>query len=281
MELYEVYGRLSEIQRQGLDVALATVIRTRGSVPRHAGSKMIVFPDGRFEGTVGGGLLEARAIEAALECLKTGQPEVIEYHMTDMGQGDVGICGGTVEVLVEPVLPPPTVLVVGCGHVGKEVAFLAKWIGFRVLVSDDRADLCNPETIPGMDGYYAVPSTDLTAHAAISSQTYVAAMTRGQSVDLDLLPPLLKSPARYIGVIGSRRRWALTLEALREKGISEAEIARVHSPVGLELNAETPREIALSILAEIVMVQRGGDGRQMQWLGQRADAASGAGAERS
>ncbi len=281
MELYEVYEALAEIQRQGVDAALATVIRTQGSVPRHAGSKMIVYPDGRIAGTVGGGLLEARAIEAALQSLKTGQPEVIEYHMSDMSQGDVGICGGTVEVFVEPVLLPPTVLVVGCGHVGKEVASLAKWIGFRVLVSDDRVELCNPESIPGMDGYYPVPSAEMTAHVVITRQTYVAAMTRGQIVDLELLPPLLKSPARYIGLIGSRRRWALTLDALREKGISEAEIARIHAPVGLELNAETPREIALSVLAEIVMVQRGGNGKQMRWMAQRENTGPGTDTEQS
>jgi len=266
MEEVDIYGVVAEAHRQGQDVALATIVRTQGSVPRHAGSKMVVWPDGRIVGTVGGGMVESRVIEAAQESMRTARPQYLAYDMADMAKGDPGICGGSVEVYVEPVVPAPTVVVIGCGHVGKEVAFLAKWLGFRVFVSDDRVDLCTEELLPGMDGYYPVPASELLDHVPVSSQTYIAAMTRGQVVDLDLLPPLLASPVRYIGLIGSRRRWALTAEALRERGLSDADLARVHAPVGLELRAETPREIAVSILAEIVMVQHGGDGQPMRWL---------------
>jgi len=117
-----------------------------------------------------------------------------------------------------------------------------------------------------MDGYYVTPAPELGNHVPITSQTYVAAMTRGQAVDLELLPALFASPARYIGLIGSRRRWALTAAALRQAGYSDDQLARVHAPVGLELKAETPREIAVSVVAEILMVQHGGDGRPMRWL---------------
>lgn len=271
MDSYLLYESLSNAQLQGHDVALATVVRTQGSVPRHAGSKMLIWPDGTIEGTVGGGMLEARVIEIAQEVIRSCRPEYVTYRMADMAEGDVGVCGGTVEVFVEPILPPPTVLVIGCGHVGVEVAELAKWVGFRVLVSDDRQELCTPENIPGMDGYYPVSPLALTEEALITSQTYIAAMTRGQVVDLDLLPGLVNSPARYIGLIGSRRRWAITADALRERGITDEQLARVHAPVGLELQAETPREIAVSVLAEIIMVQRGGDGQSMRWGNPRAN----------
>lgn len=273
MDEVDIFNLVAEAHRVGQDVALATVIHTQGSVPRHAGSKMVVWPDGRTAGTVGGGMLEARVTEAAIACIQTAKPQVLTYNMSDIAQGDAGICGGTVEVFVEPVLAPPTVVVIGCGHVGKEVAFLAKWLGFRVFVSDDRVELCTEEAIPGMDGYYPVPPADLLQHIPIGSQTFIAAMTRGQVVDLDLLPPLIGSPARYIGLIGSRRRWALTAEALREKGFSDADLSRVHAPVGLELKAETPREIAVSVLAEIIMVQHGGDGQPMRWPAPESKAA--------
>jgi len=266
MNDYDLFKLLQQAQEQGQDVALATVVRTQGSVPRHAGSKMIVGPGGRIAGTVGGGMLESVVIEAAQRAIAAARPELVTYRMNDMAAGDVGVCGGTVEVFIEPVLPAPTVLVIGCGHVGKEVAALAKWVGFQVIVSDDRADLCTPSHIPDMDGYYVTPAAELGNHVPITSQTYVAAMTRGQAVDLELLPALFASPARYIGLIGSRRRWALTAAALRQAGYSDDQLARVHAPVGLELKAETPREIAVSVVAEILMVQHGGDGRPMRWL---------------
>ncbi len=266
MSDYDLFRLLQQAQEKGQDVALATVVRTQGSVPRHAGSKMIVWPDGRIAGTVGGGMLESMVIKAAQGVITSARPELVTYRMNDMAAGDVGVCGGTVDVFIEPVLPPPTVLVIGCGHVGKEVAALAKWVGYRVIVSDDRADLCTPSHIPDMDGYYVTPAAELGKHVPITSQTYVAAMTRGQTVDLELLPVLFASPARYIGLIGSRRRWALTVEALRQAGFGDDQLARVHAPVGLDLNAETPREIAVSVVAEIIMVQHGGEGRPMRWL---------------
>lgn len=267
MDDYSLLGLLRAAQEQGQDIALATVVRTQGSVPRHAGSKMVVWSDATTVGTVGGGMLEAKITEAAIQVIQEAQPQFVAFNMTDMAAGDVGVCGGTVEVFVEPILSPPTVVVVGCGHVGKEVAALAKWLGYRVFVSDDRVELCTPENIPDMDGYFPVAAAELADHILLTSQTYVAAMTRGQVVDFDLLPVLLGSPARYIGLIGSRRRWAITAAGLREKGLTDEQLARVHAPVGLELQAETPREIAVSILAEILMVQHGGDGKSMRWLG--------------
>jgi xanthine dehydrogenase accessory factor len=273
MEDHELFRMIHEAQTAGQNIALATVVRTQGSVPRHAGSKMLVWPDGKIAGTVGGGLLESRIVEAALQAIQRAIPELITYRMADVAAGDVGVCGGTVEVFVEPLLPPPTVLVIGCGHVGKEVAVLAKWLGFRVLVSDDREDLCSPEHIPEMDGYFPVPAGKLAEHASITSQTYIAAMTRGQVVDVDLLPALVISPARYIGLIGSRRRWALTAQALRKQGVSETQLARVFAPVGLELEAETPREIAVSVMAQIIMIHHGGDGTAMRWMGPSSDEA--------
>jgi xanthine dehydrogenase accessory factor len=156
--------------------------------------------------------------------------------------------------------------------VGKAVAELAKWMEYRVVVSDDRLGYATPEQIPGMDAYIEVPPAQLFDQVEINRYTFIVAVTRGLIVDEQLLPALLATDAPYIGLIGSRRRWALTVQKLTEVGISQAALARVHAPIGLELAAETPKEIALSILAEIVLVQRGGSGEPMQWMGRPSDA---------
>jgi xanthine dehydrogenase accessory factor len=262
-----IYEAILEAKRSGQTIILATVIRERGSVPRHAGAKMLVYPDGRILGTIGGGEVESRIIADSLTLLPDGSPRVVEYKLVDPATGDPGVCGGEMEFFLEPILPEPTVLVIGCGHVGQAVADLAHWLGFRVVVTDDRPELCTPEIIPHADEYLPVPGAEIAKAFAIHSQTYIAAVTRGVPEDTQALPALVDSPAAYIGVIGSRRRWATTVEELRAMGVDEAKLKRVHAPIGLEIEAETPREIAVSILAEIIAVRNGGTGEPMKWEG--------------
>jgi xanthine dehydrogenase accessory factor len=225
---------------------------------------MLVYPDGNFIGTVGGGELESRVIKAALESLKSGDAQTLSYTMADPSRGDPGVCGGTVEVFVEPILPPATLVVIGGGHVGKAVVHLAKWLGFRVAVSDDREEFCNPESVPGADMYFPIEMSKLTEQLKINRQTYLVITSRGSPIDVKGLPNLLESEAAYIGVIGSKRRWLTTVKALKEKGIADDKIAKVHSPMGIELNAETPEEIAVSIMAEILMIKDKGTGKPMK-----------------
>ena len=255
---------LADLERSGGEAALATVVRARGSVPRHPGAKMIVYPDGRILGTVGGGQLESRVIEEAQAALRDNQPRLLHYRLVDLQVGDPGVCGGEMEVFVEPIKPQPTVVVIGAGHVGRAVTHLAKWLGFRVIVSDDRPEHATPDWAPEADEYIAAPMADLPARIPINGQTYLVLTTRGMPVDVPGLPALLQTSAAYIGIIGSRRRWATTLKQLRETGLPAEGLARVHAPMGLELNAETPEEIALSILSEIVMLRRGGTGEVMR-----------------
>lgn len=259
-----IYQALSELEKNNGFATLCTVVRSEGSTPRHVGSKMLVYPDGKFIGTVGGGELESRVIKAALESLKGGKAQNLSYTMADPARGDPGVCGGTVEVFVEPILPSAMIVVIGGGHVGKAVVHLAKWLGFRVAVSDDRPEFCNPESVPGADAYYPGPMAELPSQLKLTRQTYLVLTSRGSAVDVAGLPSLLESDAAYIGVIGSKRRWLTTVKALREKGMAEERIARVHSPMGLELNAETPEEIAVSIMAEILMLRDKGTGRMMK-----------------
>ncbi|GAB4430374.1 MAG: XdhC/CoxI family protein [Anaerolineales bacterium] len=259
-----IYQALAELEEKNEAAALCTVVRSQGSTPRNSTSKMLVYEDGSFIGTVGGGELENRVFEAAMQALIDGRAQLLEYKMADPARGDVGVCGGTVEVFVEPILPAPTIAVIGGGHVGKAVVHLAKWLGFRVVLSDDRPEFCNPDAVPGADAYYPVPMEKLMEKFKATNQTYFVLATRGVVVDAPGLPSLLETEAAYIGVIGSKRRWKMTVDKLKETGVPDEKIARVHSPIGLELQAETPEEIAISIMAEILMLRGGGTGKHMK-----------------
>lgn len=267
------YKLIIEALERGEGVALCTITESHGSTPRHTGSKMLVFEDGSFTGTVGGGELEHRVLDEAWIAMSEGKPTKLHYSMTDPARGDPGVCGGQVEVFVEPILPKEKLVVIGGGHVGKAVAHLAKWLGYTVAVSDDRAEFCTPEMNPDADEFYPVPMQELPAHLRLTRRTVLILSTRGSPVDVLGLPRLLESKAGYIGVIGSRRRWAATVSGLKENGVSDEAIARIHSPMGLELNAETPEEIAISILAEVIMLKHGGDGNQMVGKGKKSSDA--------
>jgi xanthine dehydrogenase accessory factor len=259
-----IFQALAELEQTHKPAALCTVVKTSGSTPRHSTSKMLIFSDGHIIGTVGGGELENRVVKEALASLLDGKPRNLAYSMVDPARGDPGLCGGQVEVFVEPILPSPMLVIVGGGHVGKAVAHLAKWLGFRVAVSDDRAEFCTPEANPDADEFYPVPIAELPLHLTITSQTALVLTTRGSNVDVTGLPALLDTQAGYIGVIGSRKRWNTTIKELNQQGLSGKKLARVHSPIGLGIGAETPEEIAVSIMAEILMLRGSGSGRPMQ-----------------
>ncbi len=255
-ETHAILAELLTAQEAGESVALATVVKASGSVPRHAGAKMLVYEDGRISGTIGGGELEARVKEKAVELLEHGRSDILTYSLIEPERGDPGLCGGTVDVYLEPYTPPATLFVIGCGHVGQAVADLGHWLGFRVVVTDDRPELASPEQIPNADVYLPGDFAAALAAHPITRSTFIALLTRNVALDRQILPLLVKTPAPYIGVMGSRRRWTETQKLLRQDGASEEDLQRIHSPVGLELNAETPKEIALSILAEIVAQYR-------------------------
>ena len=267
-----LYEAIIQAQREGRDAVLATVIHDQGSVPRHAGSKMLIYTDGTTLGTIGGGEMESRVIEAAQDVLKTDKPVTHHYEFADPSRGDPGVCGGQIDVFMEPIRPEPTILIIGCGHCGQALAELAHWLGYRVVVTDDRAELCNPNVIPLAHEHINVPPEQIAKAAPIHSRTYIAAVTRGVPLDVAMLPALLESNAPYIGVMGSRRRWATAMKELKAAGVTEEALARIHAPIGLELEAETPHEIAVSIMAEIIAHQHGGTGEAMKPDTATADA---------
>lgn len=259
-----IFSALSELEATHQPAALCTVIKTSGSTPRHSTSKMLVYSNGEILGTVGGGELENRVRKEALDSLQDGQPRLLSYNMTDPSRGDVGVCGGQVEVFVEPILPHQVLVVLGGGHVGKAVAHLAKWLGYHVVVSDDRPEFCTPEAIPDADEFYNVQMAELPLHKKITEQTTLILTTRGNNIDVAGLPVLMESKAGYIGVIGSRKRWSETVKSLNELGISDEQLKNVHSPIGLGIGAETPEEIAVSIMAEVLMMRTRASGKHMK-----------------
>lgn len=251
-----IVAELLTAQQTGEPVVLATIIKARGSVPRRSGSKMLVYGDGRISGSVGGGEMEARVVQEALLALKDGRTRILPYSLVAPDRGDPGVCGGEVEVYLEPYSPQATLLVVGCGHVGQAVAELGHFLGYRVVVTDDREGLANPDVIPNADVYLPGSFADALAQSPINPGTYIVLVTRNVLVDRDIVPLIIHSPAAYIGMLGSSRRWAETKRLLLEDGMSAEDFERIHAPIGLEIEAETPQEIAVSIMAEIIKLRR-------------------------
>jgi xanthine dehydrogenase accessory factor len=259
-----IYRALADLEEKGEGGVLCTIIGSQGSTPRHEGSKLLLYPDGHFIGSVGGGEVEGRVIKEAAQAMQDGKIRLLKYDMINPQEGDPGVCGGTVEVFLEPLKPKATLLVVGGGHVGKAIAHLAHWLGFRVGVSDDRPEFCNLEANPDADFFVPVAMAEVPSNMSITPYTYIVLPTRNMGVDVKGLPALLETKAGYIGLIGSRRRWMLTKKALVEAGVAEEKVNRIHAPMGLELKAETPEEIAVSIMAEIIMLRNGGTGQSMK-----------------
>ena len=245
----------------GRAVVVATVLATSRSVPRRPGSKMIVFADGRTVGSVGGGELEQRVIGDAMRSFVADDPEAATirtctYELVDVASGDPGVCGGTTEIIIEPKYPNPTMLIIGCGHVGRAVADLAAWLGFRVIANDDRPELATAALMPGAAIVVAGPVTDALAVVNLDHRSAVVVVTRNVAVDLVALPEVLRTTAGYIGLMGSRRRWQVTAEQLAAAGVDAEQLARVQTPIGVEIGAETPEEIAVSIMGSVVSARR-------------------------
>ncbi|HWS23818.1 MAG TPA: XdhC/CoxI family protein [Anaerolineales bacterium] len=259
-----VFDTIHRYFNERQEFALCTIIKQSGSTPRHLGSKMVVTADGTFTGSVGGGELEHRVIECALNCLAEKRSEILSYQLNSLENGDPGVCGGQVEIFVETIKLPTQIVIVGGGHVGKALVNLAKWLGFYVILSDDRPEFCDSSRIPGADQYILCPLAEIPNHISIDASTNLILTTRGVKIDVPGLPNILQSNAAYIGIIGSKRRWITTRGELIELGIGEEVLDKVHSPIGINVGAETPEEIALSIMAEVMILQKGKSGESMR-----------------
>lgn len=257
MDLFEEIVRL---RRAGQRAALATIVHTNGSIPSYESSRMLVREDGSIAGTVGGGCVEADVWAAAKEVLRTEAPRKLTFSLNHEAGNDSGlICGGTLEVYVEPILPQPMLYLFGGGHVSTALARAAHLAGFGIGVIDDRESFANSERFPmAQEVYtsYEAAFEKLQPHAA----TFIVIVTRGHKDDMDVLRWAVGTEARYIGMIGSRRKVMSVYRALEKEGVAAKRLARVYAPVGLEIGALTPEEIAISIAAELVAVRRNSTG---------------------
>ena len=213
---------------------------------------MLVLDDGTTSGTIGGGRLEALVIGNALEVIATGETRLTTYTLQEPLRGDPGVCGGTMTIALEPYMPPPSVFVIGAGHVGRAVLDLAHWLGYRTIAVDDRADLVTEDALPNADVLFAGSVEDAIAKHTVTDNTSVIVVTRSFEMDAQIVPLLLGTPARYIGVMGSRRRWSSTRDALVGVDLSDDDLSRIHAPIGIEIGAESVEEIAVSIMSEVI-----------------------------
>lgn len=254
----EVFHAVGEALRRGESAALVTIIRTEGSTPQRVGAKMVVFADGRTVGTIGGGCYENDAFWKAREALRTGRSEIVRYELSDDVAEESGlICGGQMEVYVEPLEAAPHLYLIGGGHVAHHLARAAAAVGFHIHVLDDREKFANRERFPDAAEIAVDSIPAWLERAELTANAYVVILTRGHRYDLDALRALAPRPVRYLGLIGSRAKVARLYGALREEGVDPERLAHVHAPVGLAIGAVTPQEIAISILAELIAVKYG------------------------
>jgi len=252
----ELYKRMSELSAVGQPFVLATVVEAFGSTPRKAGAKMIVLQDGSTIDTVGGGKVEQQVVADALEALDRGMSRTVKYELRTTGEHALGMeCGGETTVFLEVNVPERTLVIAGAGHIAQKLAPLAKLLDFHVVVVDARPEFATPEAIPAADEVICDHPGRMRELVPLNAGSYVVIVTHGHLHDKDALEAVIDSDAAYIGMIGSRNKVRFVLSKLLEGGVAPEKLARVYSPIGLDLGGNKPAEIAVSIMGEIIALQ--------------------------
>ncbi|MGA2960191.1 MAG: XdhC/CoxI family protein [Candidatus Korobacteraceae bacterium] len=254
MDIYEEIVALRKAGRRG---ALATIINVRGSIPSFRTAKMLVRDDGSALGTIGGGCVEAEVWQAAREVMQEEKPRSLTFDLNNDPSYNTGlVCGGTLEVFVEPVIPPAELFIFGGGHIALSLCKLAHLAGFEVTVIDDRENFANRERFPDAGQVIAADFEAATATLHPSASSFLVIVTRGHRDDMRVLGWAVKTPARYVGMIGSRRKVLSIYNELEKAGMERELFERVHAPIGLDIGAVTPEEIGVAIVAEMIAVRR-------------------------
>jgi len=263
----EIFSRIAELVKQGQKFALATTVYADDSTPREMGARMIIFPDKKIEGTIGGGILEKRVIEDALKLLEQEKSQKFTYDLgkngTDIPLGS--LCGGKTEVFIEIFKTRIKVFIFGAGHMGTKLAEVCRFLGFPYWVIDDREEYARKELFPGATGVIHSEFAGSFSHLPIDENSFLVIVTYGHKHDGVCLKEALKTRARYIGMIGSRNKVKVMLEKLARDGVNVKD-HRIFAPVGLHLGDKTPQEISISIMAEILKIKSGGSGRHWREL---------------
>jgi len=253
----DIYEQIVELRRQGRRGAVATIVNVRGSIPSFQTAKMLVRDDGSIVGTIGGGCVEADVWQAAREVMESEKPRTLKFDLNQDPKYDTGlVCGGTLEIFVEPVLPPALLYVFGAGHVAMNLCRTAASSGFEVIVTDDRSSYATQERFPAAREVHALEFDEAMLKLDPPESSYVVIVTRGHRDDLRILRWAVQTRARYVGMIGSKRKVIGIFKSLKEEGVPEHLFERVHAPIGLDIGAVTPEEIAVAITAELIAFRR-------------------------
>lgn len=256
----DIYEEIARLRKAGRRAALATIVQVQGSIPSYETSKILVRDDGTILGTVGGGCVEAEVWSVAQDVMREEKSRRLHFNLNQMPEADQGlVCGGSLDIFVEPILAVPTLFLMGGGHVSLAVSRVAGISGFEAVVADDRESFASRERFPEAAGLFSGPWGDIFPRLAVNDFSYIIVATRGHKSDLDCLRWAIATPARFVGMVGSRRKRAEFIKVLSREGAPEERLARIHSPVGLRIGALTPGEIAVSIVAEMIAARRNVD----------------------
>jgi xanthine dehydrogenase accessory factor len=253
-----IFQKIVELQQNQTPAVLVTIIKTQGSVPRNIGTKMIVQLNGEIHGTIGGSNVEALVIEEAQSVIQTGHPRIVTHNLSDELKQDTGmICGGALDLFIEPISVPEKVYIFGGGHVGFHVASFVKHVGFEFIIIDDRPEFASIDRFPDALMHIVENPESVANNLDITNNDYIVIVTHGHQYDYEVLRSVITKPARYIGMIASTTKRKRIFHKLRTVDeISEDLLSRVHSPIGVSIGAETPEEIAISIVAELIQARR-------------------------
>jgi xanthine dehydrogenase accessory factor len=253
----DVYEELVRLRNLGQKCALATIVDVRGSIPSYETAKLLVREDGSMIGTIGGGCVEAEVWNAARDVIETEKPKHLNFNLGQDAAYDNGlICGGQLDVFVEPVLPVPRAFIFGGGHISKSLSKVANLAGFGTVIVDDRESFANRERFPEAQEVHAEEYEEVFPRLAINETSYIIIVTRGHRDDMRVLKLALSTPARYLAMIGSKRKVINVIRELMKEGIPREAFERIHAPMGLDIGAISPEEIAISVAAEMIAVRR-------------------------
>src|SRR5579863_397919 len=256
----DIYDEIVRLRKIGQKCAVATIVQVRGSIPSYESAKMLVREDGSLVGTIGGGCVEAEVWTAAREVIETEKPRHLTFSLGQDAAYDNGlICGGQLNIFVEPVVPQPRAYIFGGGHVSKSISKVANLAGFSTVIIDDREAFANPERFPEADETFAEEYEAVFPKLPITSSSYLIIVTRGHRDDMRVLRWAVTTQAKYIAMIGSKRKTISVVHELEKEGFSRDAFERVFAPMGLEIGAESPEEIAVSVVAEMIAVRRSPD----------------------
>lgn len=253
----DIYAEIAKLRQEGRRAALATIIQVQGSIPSYETSKILVRDDGSIVGTVGGGCVEAEIWSVAQDVMREEKARRLHFNLNNMPEDDRGlVCGGSLDIFVEPILATPALYLFGGGHVSLAVSKVADVAGFEIVVADDREAFAGKDRFPSAAALFSGPWASIFPQLRVNEFSYTVIATRGHKSDLECLRWAVSTPARFVGMVGSRRKLIEFMSVLEREGVPPEKLERVHSPVGLDIGGLTPGEIAVSIVAEMVAVRR-------------------------